>query len=151
MTVNWNSDAIVAELRQAAMRGVVMGTEEVRNEMVSLIMNGQKTGRLYYRRGLSKLSKSGKSFSGGHRASAPGEAPASDKGRLVGSITTGYDPANLVGTVTARTGYAAYLEYGTKKMAPRPYARPAVASTKGEIEAGIRAEIDAVLRGRGVI
>lgn len=151
MTVNWTSDAIVAELRQAAMRGVVMGTEEVRNEMVSLIMNGQKTGRLYYRQGLSKLSKSGKSFSGGHRASAPGEAPASDTGRLVNSITTSYDTNNLVGTVTTRTAYAAALEYGTLKMSPRPYARPALASTKGEIEAGIQGEINAVLRGRGVI
>jgi HK97 gp10 family phage protein len=149
MTVNWNSGPIVAELRQAAMRGVVAGTEEVRNEMVSLIMNGQKTGRLYWRAGLSKMSKSGKSFSGGHRASAPGEAPASDTGRLVNSITTNYDLANLVGTVTARTAYAAALEYGTVKMAPRPYARPAVASTKGEIEDGIRREIEAVLRGRG--
>lgn len=137
MTVNWNGNALLAEIRQAAMRGVVAGTEEVRNEMVSLITNGPKTGRIYRRRGVE------------HQASAPGQPPATDTGRLVNSITTDYKAAKLMGTVTARTAYAAYLEYGTEKMAPRPFARPALANSQEFIQTAIRDEIGAVLnRGR---
>jgi HK97 gp10 family phage protein len=128
------------------MQGVVRFGEEVRNEAISLILNTPKTGRLYWRRGVSKTSGTGRSFSGGHRASAPGEPPASDTGRLVNSITTSYDFNELSGTVRARTEYAAYLEYGTSRMEPRPFMRPAVANVARQGIEGITAEVRAVLR-----
>lgn len=138
MTVTWNDGPLLQRLRQAAMRGVVSGTEEVRNEMISLILNTQKTGRVYRRRGVQ------------HQASAPGEPPASDTGRLVNSTTTDYDQAKLMGTVTARTAYAAALEYGTVRMAPRPYARPAAANTKEFIEKAVGDEVASALASAGI-
>lgn len=76
------------------------------------IQNGRKTGRMYKRRTIM------------HRASAPGEAPASDTGRLVNSIN-GKLKGRLTAVIEATAAYARHLEYGTRKMAARPYMRPA--------------------------
>ena len=61
---------------------------------------------------------------GRHRASAPGDAPAVDTGRLRQSIS-----AVRIDTGHWRVGtnveYALYLEFGTRKIAARPFMRPA--------------------------
>jgi HK97 gp10 family phage protein len=114
--LEWNDARIMAQIRAATMQGVVKGTELIRNEALRLIMQTSKTGRFYRTRGVV------------HQASAPGEAPASDTGRLVQSITTAYDNKKLAGTVSANTAYAEYLEFGTAKMAERPFMRPALAN-----------------------
>ncbi len=62
---------MIKRIREATMRGIVRATEEVREEAISLIQNGEKTGRIYRRRGIE------------HQASAPGEPPASDTGRAM--------------------------------------------------------------------
>lgn len=62
-----------------------------------------------------------------HRASAPGEPPASDTGRLLSSIGHRIRVEDtLVAQVFADARYATYLELGTSKMAPRPFLRPAL-------------------------
>jgi HK97 gp10 family phage protein len=134
MTVKWNGDAIIAQVRAGAMRAVVRGTESVVEEATSLILETPKTGRVYRRRGVV------------HQASAPGQAPASDRGRLVQSGRTQYDSATLTGTATWSTGYAGHLEFGTQKMEPRPYARPALANRREEIESDIADEVKDALR-----
>lgn len=131
--LEWNDGPITEKVRQAIMRGVVKGTEEVRNEMVRLIQSGPKTGRVYTRRGVS------------HQASAPGEPPATDTGRLVNSITTEYDAAKLTGTVSANTEYAEFLEYGTQTMAERPFMRPALANKQEKIIEDMKKEVAAAL------
>lgn len=84
-------------------------------EAVVSIQTGRKSGRLY-RRGKNRW----------HRASAPGEAPATDTGLLASS---GYQ--KQVGPLLREVGftadYAPYLEFGTGRIAPRPFLRPAVA------------------------
>lgn len=132
--VKWFGDDLKSKIRQAAMRGVIDGTESVIEEGNSMIMDGQKTGRVYRRRGVE------------HQASAPGEAPASDTGRLVQSARSEYSPADLSGDAIWSTEYAKAQEEGTAKMAPRPYARPALANKNAGIVAGIREEIAAVLK-----
>lgn len=132
-TVHWN-DELEARVRQAAMRGVVRGTEAVRTEQIALILDTPKTGRIYRRRGVE------------HQASAPGEPPASDTGTLVSRIRTDFARlAELVGVIRASTRYAAALEYGTHRMAARPFARRALANKTAEIQAGIASELRAVL------
>lgn len=121
MTVKWHGQKVKARIKRGAYLGVIEGTELVKEEMVRSIQSGPKTGRLYRRRSVT------------HRASAPGEAPASDTGRLVQSITTAYKTEPIQGRVNAGTDYAASLEYGTTRMEPRPYARPALASKYDEI------------------
>lgn len=136
MPVKWNDAGLRARARVGAMRGVVAASEEVRNEAVRLILDTPKTGRFYRRRTVV------------HQASAPGEAPASDTGTLVGRITTNYDRLpELVGVVGAHTDYAAYLEYGTKKMAARPFMRPALANKRAEIKETISRAIRAEIGG----
>jgi HK97 gp10 family phage protein len=62
-------------------------------------------------------------------ASARGTPPDSRTGDLVNSIT-----AEMAGPTTSQVradaGHARYLEYGTRKMAPRPFLRLAVATAQ---------------------
>lgn len=134
MAVEWNAQAVIERVAAAAFRGVVRGTESVREEAIRLMQETAHTGRIYRRRGVS------------HQASAPGEPPAVDTGRHIAQITTEYDQAQLAGTVTFRSKQAAWLEFGTARMAARPYARPALANKQAEIEADIGAEIDQAMR-----
>jgi len=127
--IAWNDVGILAAVRAAVMRGVVRGTEQVRNEALRLILQTAKTGALYRTRGVV------------HRASAPGEAPASDTGRLVNSITTKYDQASLSGVVSANTEYAPFLEYGTANMAERPFMRPALANMQEKFVEAVEDEV----------
>lgn len=89
-----------------------------------------------------------------HRASAPGEAPATDTGNLVRSIKVvaaqpGLFPQALV---TVGTEYALALEFGTKRsgrkrntvIAERPFMRPSVREQSKAMSDAILAEI----RGR---
>jgi HK97 gp10 family phage protein len=99
---------------QAASRQVFRILNAVRNEAIGLILRGSKSGRVY----------------GRHQASAPGEAPASDTGRLVQSIRVDFQPNALAGRVVAGTDYAKKLEFGTVKIAPRPFMTPAVNNVK---------------------
>lgn len=88
-----------------------------------------KTGRLYRRRNIE------------HRASAPGQAPATDTGFLLSSI---YYERNtpLSATVGSRLAYAYYLEFGTVRIAPRPAWLPATEKNREKfnrlLEEGIR-------------
>lgn len=125
MAVEWFGDAIIARLKTAAMKGVINGTERVKDTMVSKVMNPPKTGRIYRRGGVS------------HQASAPGESPANDRGNLVKSITTAYDHDAVSGTVNVGAAYAEHLERGTERMAPRPFARPSLFENENEIRKDI--------------
>lgn len=86
------------------------------SEAKKSILQGSKTGRVYKRRTVT------------HRASAPGQAPASDTGRLANSIHTTVEDGGKQVTVHAGGGIANYaiaLEKGTSKMEERPFMRPA--------------------------
>lgn len=130
MTVSWNGNAVLASIRSGVMRGLVRGTEAVRDDAVSLQDNSPRSGRWY----------------GKHKASGPGEPPAPDTGTLKGSITTSVDAVNLTGNVNAGTTYSRHLEFGTVKMAPRPFMRPALMNKREEIRADIADEIAKSLR-----
>lgn len=135
MAVRWNSDAVVARTRRAIQRGIVRGTEALRSEVLTQILNTAKTGRVYARRGLE------------HQASAPGEPPASDTGVLVRSIRSDFSRLDdNVGRVVVGAAYGPHLEYGTQTMEPRPFLRPAVANQRANVE---RIVVDEVVRELG--
>lgn len=134
MTLEWFGPEVLASVQRAAMRGVVRGTESVKTRMVERILQPPKSGRIYNRNTVS------------HQASAPGESPATDTGRLAGSVTTTYDIPNITGYINVSTAYAAALEYGTARVAARPYARVSLAERAEEIRADIAAEIAGALR-----
>tara|TARA_R100000734_G_C3238672_1_gene44106 strand:- start:114 stop:563 length:450 start_codon:yes stop_codon:yes gene_type:complete len=90
------------------------GAQKIREEAVKSIQTGAKSGIVYEKYNPRRT----------HRASAPGEAPASDTGNLVSKIIVrqdGPDKAN----VESNAHYSAFLEYGTSKMEPRPFLFPA--------------------------
>lgn len=134
MTVKWDVEKTIRDVRQAAAQGVMLGAESVLSTAISHIQDDPKSGRVYRRRGVS------------HQASAPGEAPASDTGRLVQSGRTELSQEQLLASVIFSTEYAAALEFGTPRILPRPYARRSLEEKREEIEANIRAKIEAALR-----
>lgn len=60
-----------------------------------------------------------------HVPSSPGDPPNRDTGQLDSSLVTQVSGPLSV-TVTANAPYAASLEFGTSKMAERPFMRPAI-------------------------
>lgn len=127
----WHRSKLLDKVRSNVEKAVIQSIEGVREEAISLILDTQKTGRIYRRRSIE------------HQASAPGEAPASDTGRLVNSIRVEYDLPNLTGRIVVGAAYGMFLEYGTQTIEPRPFLRPALARSKGVIEGNIN---DAVRR-----
>jgi HK97 gp10 family phage protein len=84
----------------------------------------------------------------GHVASKPGEAPNADTHRLDRSIeTTRIAPLRV--KVTANSGYAAALEFGTSKVAPRPFMRPARDKKKDEARDLVAKALNTALREAG--
>lgn len=133
MPVEWNGDEIVRRIRAAAARGVLRGTEAVVTEATRLIQSTSKSGRTYRRRGVE------------HVASAPGEAPATDTGTLVKSNGTETRNGGLTGIAKWSAAHAPSLEYGTSRIEPRPFARPALANKRLAIEEDIKKEIKRAL------
>ncbi len=129
-----------SQIEAAAFRGVVAGTNLVRNNILTLIRLGPKTGRMYRRRGrrVKKDKQGNKKGTGGwHQASAPGEAPAVDYGVYVKGITAKYDRVRLRGWVNSSGVQAKALEYGSARIKPRPHMRPGLNMSRPGIVSGI--------------
>jgi hypothetical protein len=120
-------EALASEIDKA----VYVSAEHVATEYKQSLLDGEKTGRIYKRRSIV------------HQASAPGEAPASDTGRLVNSIHVLLEGAGSA-IMRVATLYAMMLEAGTSKMAPRPAAVPAMEKSKAWIMDRLQ---DALRRG----
>lgn len=99
-----------------AVRTTATGLERI---MKRSITSEPKHGILYDRPG-------GKP----HRASAPGEPPASDTGTLVNSIQVRH-VTDLESWVIVGAEYAYGLEFGRVRVAPRPFVRPAARKIEG--------------------
>jgi HK97 gp10 family phage protein len=82
----------------------------------------------------AEISITNGSISGkGHVPSLPGEPPNADTRHLDTNIETtieARDPPTVV--VTSHAAYSAALEFGTSRMAERPFMRPAVAKKRAE-------------------
>lgn len=130
----WDSASIEAQIAAAAFVSVVRITEAISEKGTELIQNPPKTGKIYIRRGIK------------HQASAPGEAPATDTTALASSATTSYNKEALSGRANWSVKYAMALELGTFKMAPRPFARPALDLVGAGFQQDLFFEISSVLK-----
>lgn len=101
----------------------------VQNEARRSVLKGPKTGKIY-KRGRKE-----------HQASAPGEPPASDTGTLANRIIVSVDATKLSVKVIAKTLYSWFLEYGTKRMKPRPFMFPALLNKRKQIAAIFNASL----------
>jgi len=108
-------------LEQPIMDTLKGGAQLIRGEAIKSIQTGSKTGRLYKRYNPTRT----------HRASAPGEAPASDTGNLVSNIMVEDNKDSV--EVQSKAEYSKFLEYGTSKMEARPYMFPAYEKSKDKI------------------
>jgi HK97 gp10 family phage protein len=87
-----------------------------------------------------------------HHPSMPGNPPAPDTGNLRNSIryeiTAGTTESYaIIGTTQKDPPYGEYLEYGTKKMKPRPWLRPAMKNNEELIRKTIANAVIRALRG----
>lgn len=134
MSVDWNGPEIEARLVSAVASGIATWIGAIDQRAVELIKGPPKTGRVYRRRGVS------------HRASAPGEAPATDLGTLVNSRKIEFFDQGLRARLTFMTDYSLKLEVGTFRMEPRPFARRALSETRRWGEAALAIEIREALK-----
>ena len=104
---------------QLVDRAVLESAVKIDSDVKETIQKGTRTGRTYKRRSVT------------HRASAPGEPPKTDTGRLVSSIRM--VPAFLsaeVGSLNSVAKYGNMLEEGTRNMEPRPVFEPTLEKNK---------------------
>lgn len=99
-------------------------------------------------RGIQRGPASGRTYKRGtvtHKASAPGQFPMSDTGRLAANVE--FEVANKsrkVAVVGTNIQYGAFLEFGTSKMAARPWLMPSFRKASE----GVAKELKAKLEGR---
>ena len=127
IVLEYSNFAAIGQQMAREIDGVCESTAlDIQARAQMAIMNPPKSGRIYRRGNVA------------HQASAPGEAPATDTGNLVNSAYT-----KKLADADYETGftveYAAALEFGTPKIEPRPYLRPAVEAVK-------KAFLDAIKR-----
>ena len=106
--------ALPEQMSKAAQAGLYLGGLQIEALAKQSIMEGGKSGVVYHRRSVS------------HTASAPGEAPANDTGRLVNSIHTDRSDDGQTVTVSVDAAYGAALEFGSVHTAARPFMLPAL-------------------------
>jgi len=83
-----------------------------------------------------------------HQASAPGEAPALDTGRLMNSVYINELSASSF-EIGTKLDYAFWLEHGTRKIAPRPNWVPETEKTRKQFESIMRQTIARAIKEAG--
>jgi phage gpG-like protein len=116
------------EVAADVSKAVVATALEALTDVRKAIQGPPKTGREYPR---------GANGDKIHRASAPGEAPATDTGALVSStyLSRIDDTTQAIGS---RLDYAFFLEFGTLRMEPRPSWVPAAERAAPRLEKRLR-------------
>lgn len=98
---------------------------EAETTMKDSITQGSKSGVIYRRNNKE------------HRASAPGQAPANDTGKLASGIN--YNRvSDREHEIKITTEYALALEVGTSRIAPRPFIMPAIQEAKRKLLKALR-------------
>lgn len=115
-------------VRQAILDGALAVDRSAKDS----IQHGAKSGIVYQKYKPRRT----------HRASAPGESPATDQGKLVAGITVVMDGDGLGASVESRAGYSRELEFGTTKMGARPFLVPALEKLRPKISKMIRDAIE---------
>ena len=120
---NSRHDSAIKDYTADMRRLVGRAANLVRNTAVTSINQGSKSGVIYEKYNPRRT----------HKASAAGEPPATDTGFLVNNIFTNIDADGLGASVESRANYSSFLEFGTSKMAARPFMQPALEENKPRI------------------
>lgn len=117
--------------------------QKVRSDIqTSMAQTPRNTSVTYYTNNKTK----------GHHPSLPGNPPAPDTGNLRNSIRyevngSGKSVCGIVGTTQKDPPYGAYLEYGTSRMAPRPWLKPAMNKNADWIRSMLKKAVGQQLEG----
>jgi len=106
---------------RAVFEAVLKTAIDVNGDIKKRIQRGPKTGKVYQKYNPRREHQA----SDGEKK----EAPATDTGRLVNSIDFKME-GPLTATVSSLLAYAAYLEFGTQNIAPRPAWVPSVEAAR---------------------
>ena len=115
-------DTLKKDLQEPFREVIQGGAQLIRGEAIKDIQTGVKSGRIYEQYNPRRT----------HRASAPGQSPASDTGNLVRNIIVRNENKDLV-KVESNAPYSSFLEFGTSKMLPRPFLFPATEKSRPKI------------------
>jgi HK97 gp10 family phage protein len=122
------------DIRKAVSRAVVGTALELQGNVVKSVSK-KGTGITYQKKNPNRT----------HTASAPDQPPATDTGRLKNSIEfNALD--DLTATVGSKLAYATYLEYGTSRMANRPFFRPAIEKIQPKYQERLEKAINGATR-----
>ena len=98
------------------------------------IDTGPATGAVYTRGGIT------------HQASAPGEYPMSDTGRLASNIIALLpNGSSIEGQVGTNIEYGTFLEFGTSRMAARPWLMPSFEKAKVDVAKEVKQRFEGKL------
>lgn len=114
-----NLQGLSRDIEDSVFRAVYAAADTIATEAAQSIVRGSISGA-------------------GHVPSAPGDPPNADTRQLDTSIVTQPDRPRMAARAIAQAPYAAALEYGTVKMAARPFMRPALKKQTPEAVALIR-------------
>lgn len=109
------SDAVYAKSEKQVRSVVYQATNYVRTEAVNSIVQNARRGPEVTRYNPKRKV----------RTSAAGDPPAQDSGNLSSLIAVEVRADNLSGKIISNADYSKALEYGTSKMAARPFMQPA--------------------------
>jgi phage gpG-like protein len=156
--VEWYEKMMRKYLLNPAEKKVVAKGFKFANEVKRSMRIGE--GRIYVREGKTRKGESQSTYSTIRIASAPGQPPAVDSGRLRASMSVNWTKSgmskgkvdskaleedgvgnpggtflSLIGgkftvVVGTNVNYAPYLEFGTSRIAARPFMRPVFDSFK---------------------
>lgn len=115
LTYKSNLHIVLEALNGRIERNVERACIHLQNQ-TKKTLTGQRSGRIYRVAGTKQR----------YQASAPGEPPAVRTGMLRNSIkyTVHGVSLSVKGVVGTGVRYAEWLEFGTSKMAPRPFLGP---------------------------
>lgn len=126
------------------VKGVVTG-----NSLANALQAGYFVWEREARHLIQTSPATGKKY-GGHRASAPGEPPATDTGGLLSNWPRPQKKFTARGAeVEGGPGqdYASHLELGTIKMEARPFMRPALDENEGKISRAVSRILEIKIEG----
>lgn len=116
------------ETAKAALRGLYLAGQEIELEAERSITAGSVSGA-------------------NHVPSLPGQPPNADTRYLDSNIETTIEAQNPPTVhVTSHAPYSAFLEFGTSKMAERPFMRPAVAKKRPRIAKNVEIQVSKLNR-----
>ena len=113
------------KIKEDAYARMVKAVNAVRNETL-VTLSGNRSGRTYFVPGTMRT----------YTASSPGEPPAVATGQLRQSVRTQVDNSSsmIIGYVGSTLIYAPCLEFGTKKMSPRPWLKPSFEKSEPKLK-----------------